>query len=867
MSLRLKPSAIRRGRSWHSFVVAWSLATFFIVASATTEPAAAEPGGEETAVDFAHEIVPILRTHCGECHVGDHAEGGFSMNARSGFDDAGAAVPGDPDASYFLELIRSDDTDLQMPPPEHPRVPDAQVQTLVRWVRQDMPWTEGLRLDADRYVVPLGLRTVMVPAGPGHPIDRLLSNYRSCLHLAEPQIVDRETFLRRSKLDLLGLLPTAADRDRLPDMSIESRRRWVRDLLDRDIDYADHWLTFFNDLFRNDYTGTGFITGGRKQISGWLYEALRRNQPYDSMARDLVAPPTPQSAGFIDGIRWRGDVSAAQSVEVQFAGSVAQSFLGINLKCASCHDSFIDRWTLQEAYELAAVYADKPLDIYRCDKPTGQTAVAGWLYPELGTIDPDDDRAARLKALAGLMTDPGNGRFARTIVNRVWGRMMGRGLVHPLDAMGTAPWNEDLLDFLASWFVENGYDLRALMHFIATSRTYASAVDTAAASGEVPEDFRDIETAMVRLNGSAATDDSGSTWASMPRADVPRPKRLTSEQFLDAVWDLCGTHPDRMAAPVLRVETDPGDRGPVGNGPEPDLAVREVDWIWGRAKYQESLPGEAFTFEGKLSLASPVRRAVVVASVDNRFRLFLNRRLVLQGNTWDRPSAAVIDAKWKSGKANQGENVLHLEAVNGGENPGPAGAWLWMQVEHVDGSVTRFGTGDHWKAGEGTVTSRENRVSKLPPFDADAFVIEDWGVYRSRREAFARVVQNKTSESSRPIRASLIANTPLMRSLGRPGREQIVSSRPEELTTVEAMDLSTSPELSGWISTGAAKRLLSSDSTVQYAHSLYFDAFTRRATYRELNVLRKAFGEDLNQDEASDLLWAVLMSPEFWLVP
>ncbi len=71
-------------------------------------------------------------------------------------------------------------------------------------------------------------------------------------------------------------------------------------------------------------------------------------------------------------------------MEIQFAQSVAQSFLGINLKCASCHDSFIDRWKLSEAYSLAAVYASEPLEIHRCDKPTGEQAEPAWLFPELG---------------------------------------------------------------------------------------------------------------------------------------------------------------------------------------------------------------------------------------------------------------------------------------------------------------------------------------------------------------------------------------------------------------------------------------------------------------------------------------------------
>ncbi|MEX2026644.1 MAG: DUF1549 domain-containing protein, partial [Pirellulaceae bacterium] len=141
-------------------------------------------------------------------------------------------------------------------------------------------------------------------------------------------------------------------------------------------EYAEHWLTFWNDLLRNDYAGTGFITGGRKQISKWLYEALVANKPYDQFARELIAPPTADSTGFADGIRWRGEVSAGQTVEIQFAQSVGQAFLGINLKCASCHDSFIDRWTLEDAYGLAAVYSQRPLELHRCDKPVGKMAQA-----------------------------------------------------------------------------------------------------------------------------------------------------------------------------------------------------------------------------------------------------------------------------------------------------------------------------------------------------------------------------------------------------------------------------------------------------------------------------------------------------------
>ena len=70
------------------------------------------------------------------------------------------------------------------------------------------------------------------------------------------------------------------------------------------------------------------------------------------------------------------NVSASQRQEIQFAQNVSQAFLGINLKCASCHDSFIDRWTLEETYGLAAIYSSEPLTLHRCDKPIDKLAKA-----------------------------------------------------------------------------------------------------------------------------------------------------------------------------------------------------------------------------------------------------------------------------------------------------------------------------------------------------------------------------------------------------------------------------------------------------------------------------------------------------------
>src|SRR5207247_2588306 len=143
------------------------------------------------------------------------------------------------------------------------------------------------------------------------------------------------------------------------------------------------------------YVGTGYIDGGRLQISAWLYRSLLENKPYDQFVRELISP-TPESEGFIRGIKWRGNVNASQVPELQFSQNVSQVFFGVNMKCASCHDSFIDKWKLDDAYSLAAVIAETPLEVHRCDKATGKLATPRFLWPELGDIDSSATKEKRL---------------------------------------------------------------------------------------------------------------------------------------------------------------------------------------------------------------------------------------------------------------------------------------------------------------------------------------------------------------------------------------------------------------------------------------------------------------------------------------
>jgi hypothetical protein len=504
-------------------------------------------------------------------------------------------------------------------------------------------------------VAPLKLRRVEVPAAqPGleHPIDRILAAYFSAHKVSPQPPLDDAAFVRRAFEDLIGLLSEPDEVAAFEqDSSPAKQQRLVHSLLADRRAYADHWLTFWNDLLRNDEGGIGYRENGRKSISIWLYQSLLDNKPYDRFVRELVSP-APGSDGFLHGIKWRGRVNASQEPEIQFSQNLSQVFFGINMKCASCHDSFIDSWKLDDAYSLAAVIADRPLEIHRCDKATGRLATARFLWPELGSIDAEAPRAKRLEQLAALVTHPDNGRFARTIVNRFWQRLMGRGIVQPVDIMAGEPWSEDLLDYLAGYLVNHGYDLRQLLEHIATSRAYQAR--------------------SVLLDEAPAADEYGFRG--------PEVKRMTAEQFFDAVW---------------------------------------------------------------------------------------------------------------------------------------------------------------------TVT---------------------------RTEAGKRIVPVKPPAAARPerqlLRASLARGDDLMRSLGRPNHDQVVTTRSDRLTTLEALDLSNGQIFSDLLARGAASLLksVSQPTSEQLVSTIYLRALSREPTAEERKIAGEMVGERPAPESVADLLWAVFMLPEFQLI-
>ena len=437
-----------------------------------------QPLSTKQVEDLNLEVRSILAHNCYSCHGAAKSKGELRLDKKEfvmkGGEDGPVVVPGQPEKSEMIRRISLPKGHKEAMPSKGKRLSSQEVAVLEFWIKQGAPWPSGAEKSLFR-VAPLAPRTPVLPpaiAGLTNPVDRFVNVYFQENKVAWGKVVSDHVYIRRVFLDVIGLLPPPTRIQAfVTDSRPDKRELLVKELLARDTDYAQHWLTFWNDALRNDYSGTGYITGGRYDMTQWLYKSLKTNKPYNWFVRELISPQE-ESAGFIKGIKWRGTINSSQRTEMQAAQNVAQVLLGLNLKCASCHDSFVSDWTLEEAYSFANVFADSLLEINRCDQPTGKIAGRRILFKELGEISIDAPTEQRLRELADFLVKPEDGRLYRTLVNRIWAQLMGRGIVEPVDVMDNLPWSQDLLDWLATDFVQNGYDVKKIMYTILTSKTY-----------------------------------------------------------------------------------------------------------------------------------------------------------------------------------------------------------------------------------------------------------------------------------------------------------------------------------------------------------------------------------------------------------
>ena len=820
-------------------LAAWLGGCAVLRAGITPEQVAQLPPPASHTVNFTKEIKPIFEASCIKCHGRGKDKGGFRLDSRETFlkggDSGAVALPGKSAESHLIELVQGFDPDSVMPK-KGSRLTPEQIGLLRAWIDQGLVWDASVTFGR---LEPINLkpRLPAIPPGPqkANPIDRFLQPYFAAHKFKPPQPVADRVYARRVYLDIVGLLPPHDELEAFAaDKKANKRDLLVQKLLAEDRDYAQHWLSFWNDLLRNDYKGTGYIDGGRKQITTWLYSALLTNKPYDQFVAQLINP-TPECEGFSKGVVWRGVVNASQTPQMQAAQNISQVFMGVNLKCASCHDSFINDLTLADAYGLAGIFADGPLEMVRCDKPTGKRADLKFIYPELGALPPEATKKERLKRLAEIVTQRQDGRLTRTFVNRLWQRFMGRGLIEPVDDMEKPAWNSDLLDWLAEDFASHDYDVKFLIKRILTSRAYQlPANDTGEPNGQ-----------SFVFSG-------------------PSVRRMSAEQFRDALTTLTGVGYASPAAEIVPSESE-----------QKKFALRiPVHWIWNDPQAAEKTKAGHVYFRKAINLASVPSDATAIVLCDNSFTLFVNGQKAGSGS--DFKSAFVFDLRpWLKA----GTNLFAVDAVNHlndntpptGDKPppgteNPAGLLFYARLrtsERGEARTNDFASNASWACSDEKQEGWE-RPEFAPENWAMAVDLGDMGML-PWRVSKSYLITKLAETYSGSVRASLVAADPLMVALGRPNREQVVTTRPSEATTLQALEMTNGETLADILKRGA-ENLLAEKGGSKLVPGLYEKALGREPTARELEIARGLVGQPAQPAGVEDLLWAVTMLPEFQLI-
>lgn len=475
-------------------------------------------------VDYFRDIKPLLESRCLGCHSGHKPKGSLRLDARESLfrgGDSGPAVAADAATSELVRRITSQNDDVM--PPTGSRLTKQEVDLITRWIQQGTHWPE----------LPLVRDTFTAAA-------------------------DDLTFLRRVTLDTVGVPPTLAETNAFVDDTSVDKRQSLIDRLLEDPRWADHWMPMWQDLLAENPNILNPTLNNTGPFRWWLYDALRDDLPVDRMVTQLILQRGSSVAGGPAGF------GLATQNDSPFAAKgtiISAAFLGIDTKCARCHDSPTGSARQEELFQLGAMLATANLKVPKTSSVDPDKLHAGgrkalievtlkpgtdvepsWPFARFADPAIAMDEQDLRQRLALLITSPQNERFAQVIANRIWARFMGRGIVEPLDDWEKGkPTHPELLRWLGRELVRHGYQIKPLARSILNSAAYQRATDK---SLRQPD----------------------------PLYSAPEPRRLIAEQVVDSLFATTGK-PIRVEALCL----DLNGRRDVENGT--DLGIPHRAWM------------------------------------------------------------------------------------------------------------------------------------------------------------------------------------------------------------------------------------------------------------------------------------------------
>jgi hypothetical protein len=314
---------------------------------------------------------------------------------------------------------------------------------------------------------------------PNNQIDSLVFERWKNLHLLPSDVCSDEEFLRRAQLDLIGLLPTPAERDSfLADPDPNKRAKHIDALLQRP-EFLDLWVMKWAELLQIR-TVNGLSPKGLLMYDRWLRERVHAGQTIDQIIRELI----PATGGTFENPAT--SYYQTETTPQLLAENIAQSFMGTRIQCAQCHNHPFDRWTMDDYYGFASFFsqvgykqAQDPREILVFNAGTGslkhpiadRSVVPAFLGAGPAVLTPGIDYRA---ILADWLASDVNPAFSQNLGNIVWAHFFGLGIVEPVDdvRVSNPPSNPQLLNYLGKKLVQDRYDIRPLIREICLSRTW-----------------------------------------------------------------------------------------------------------------------------------------------------------------------------------------------------------------------------------------------------------------------------------------------------------------------------------------------------------------------------------------------------------
>ena len=362
-------------------------------------------------------------------------------------------------------------------------------------------------------------------------IDRFIGKRLEERGVAPAPPTDDLAFLRRVSLDTVGVIPSRAEIEGFLADDTTSRRTRAIDRLLADPRWADHWVSYWQDVLAENPGILKPTLNNTGPFRWWIHQAIEDNLPMDRFVTELVMMEGSTMYGGPAGFSMASLNDSPMAAKAHIA---AKAFLGIELQCARCHDAPFHPYKQKELFSLAAMLGKGPQKVpttstvpkaERARRPLvevtlepGEKIDPAWPFTDLAPAEfppgvlrePDNPR----ERFAALLTSAENLRFAEVLVNRLWKRTIGVGLVEPVDDWADPqPSHPELLEFLARELITHDYDLKHVARLIFNSHTYQRAVES---------------------GGEHAKDPTDRLFA------APARRRMTAEQLVDSLFVAAG---------------------------------------------------------------------------------------------------------------------------------------------------------------------------------------------------------------------------------------------------------------------------------------------------------------------------------------